>query len=77
MINLKYVLFISAVICVEELEIFYLELVLRIPLMKLPNTKWAVTKQFGALFSPIYERCPTVVHLAVHVEYGQRVYFTI
>ena len=25
---------------------------------------------------PIYERHPTVVHLAVHLENGQRVYFT-
>ena len=34
-------------------------------------------KQFGeSLDFPIHERHPTVVHLAVHLENGQRVYFT-
>lgn len=57
-----------------------MELVLKIPLMKLPNTKQAavlaVTKQFGAFFLFLFhERHPTIVHLAVHLENGQRVYF--
>jgi len=28
------------------------------------------------IFFPIHERHPSVVHLAVHLENGQRVYFT-
>jgi hypothetical protein len=36
----------------------------------------AVTKQLGALFSfPNHERGPNIVHLAVHLENRQRVYF--
>ncbi|GBP96607.1 hypothetical protein EVAR_89207_1 [Eumeta japonica] len=52
----------------------------RIPMMKLPNTKWAamsvVMKQFGEYFLFLFMRHPSVVHLAVHLENGQRVYFT-
>ena len=37
----------------------------------------ALTKQFGTFFSfSIHERHPTVVHLAIHLENGQCVYFT-
>ncbi|GFR24872.1 helitron_like_N domain-containing protein [Trichonephila clavata] len=42
--------------------------------------KWAamsvVMKQFANISFPIHERHPSVVHLAVHLENGQRVYFT-
>ena len=46
--------------------------------MKLPNTSYVSSNEaIWRIFTfPSHEGRPTVVHLAVHLENGQRVYFT-
>ncbi|GFR18635.1 ATP-dependent DNA helicase [Trichonephila clavata] len=46
-----------------------------LPAMKLTSMKWGGTSVVMKLF-PIHERHPTVTHLSVYLENGQRVYYT-